>query len=185
MELFEFLMILLSIIVGFGLAEILTGIARMLRDGREAEFTWVHSAVVITIFLALLQTFWESWGLQDEDTWTFPAMLLMLATPIFLFTIANVLFPSGRDFANLGEYYFARAKLIWGLALLAVIVGVSFRPLAFDLPLFVADNASTIPTALTCVLLMTSRNRKLHYLLVPLAPITVAADTLVINYLIR
>ena len=185
MELFEFLMILLSIIVGLGLAEILTGIARLLRDGRQSQFAWIHSAVVIAIFLALLQTFWESWGLRQVDTWTFPAMLLMLATPILLFVIARVLFPATGDYADLGEYYFTRAKMIWGLALVTLLTGVSFRPLAFDMPLLVADNLSTIPSLLTCILLMTIPNRRLHYIVVPLVPITIALDTMVINYLIR
>lgn len=144
---FEFLMILLSIIVGLGLAEILTGIARLLRDGRQSEFRWIHSAAVITVLLALLQTFWESRGLQQVDTWTFPAMLLMLATPIALFTIAHILFPPDGQFANLGEYYFAQARLIWVLALVTVILGVSFRPLAFGMPLLVADNVSALPSA--------------------------------------
>ena len=57
MELFEFLMILLSIIVGLGLAELLTGIAVILREGRQSQFSWIHGAVVLAIFLALLQTF--------------------------------------------------------------------------------------------------------------------------------
>jgi len=39
MSLFEFLMILLSIIVGLGLAEILTGIARIFRERRQVEFS--------------------------------------------------------------------------------------------------------------------------------------------------
>ena len=93
MDLFEFLMILLSIIVGLGLAEILMGIAGILREGRQAEFAWIHAATVIAIFLALLQTFWESWSLQEIEVWTFPAMLLMLSAPILLFTIAHILFP--------------------------------------------------------------------------------------------
>lgn len=184
MSLFEFLMILLSIIVGLGLAEILTGIAGILRDGRQAEFSWVHAAAVTAIFLGLLQTFWESWGLQEVEIWTFPAVLLMLASPIFLFTIAHVLFPRKGQFENLGEYYFARTRLIWGLALMTIVVGVSFRPLAFGAPLFIPDNASTLPSALACILLMYTRQRTFHYIIVPLVPITIALDTMVINYLI-
>ena len=185
MSLFEFLMILLSIIVGLGLAEVLTGFAGILRDGRQAELSWVHSAVAAAIFLALLQTFWESWGLQYVETWTFPAMLLMLTPPILLFTVAHVLFPRQGQYADLGEYYFARARLIWGLALLTAVAGVSFRPLAFGAPLFIVDNMSTLPSLFACILLMLVRQRTFHYVVVPLVPITIALDTMVINYLIN
>jgi type III secretory pathway component EscS len=134
MNLFEFLMILLSIIVGLGLAEILTGVARILRDGRQAEFSWIHSALVIAILLSLFQVFWESWSLQEIQEWTFPAMLLMLAAPILLFILAHVLFPVSLEYADLGEYYFARAKMLWTIALLTIVAGHLFRPLAFGMP---------------------------------------------------
>ncbi|MFT7287776.1 MAG: hypothetical protein ACI87W_001891 [Halieaceae bacterium] len=49
-------MILLSIIVGLGIAEILTGFGRILREGRLRKLTWTHGALALTIFLALLQT---------------------------------------------------------------------------------------------------------------------------------
>ena len=111
-------------------------------------------------------------------------MLLMLSSPILLFTIAHILFPPGREHVDLGEYYFARAKLIWSLAALTVIVSVGFRPLAFGMPLLVVDNASSLPSLLTCVLLAVINARKLHYVLVPLVPLTIALDTMVINYLI-
>jgi len=185
MVLFEFLMILLSIIVGLGLAELLTGIAKILREGRQSQFSWIHGAIVVAIFLALLQTFWESWGLQNVPEWTFPAMLLMLTSPILLFVIAHILFPAGTHYDNLGEYYFERAKLIWTIALVIAVVSSLFRPLAFGMPLLVMDNASTIPTLVIFLLLITIRNRTFHYVLVPLVPLSIAIDTLAINYLIR
>jgi len=90
MNLFEFLMILMSLIVGLGLAEILSGVARFLKRGGIRGFSWTHSAITVTVFVALLQTFWESWGLRSIEVWTFPAMLLMLGSPIILFLIAHI-----------------------------------------------------------------------------------------------
>jgi hypothetical protein len=185
MDLFEFLMVLLSIIVGLGIAEILTGTARILRDGRLAAFSWAHSFAVLSIFLALLQTFWESWGLRSVEAWTYPAMLLMLGGPVLLYVIANVLFPGSQAYEDLGEYYFARTRLIWSLAVVAVIVGVLFRPLAFGMPLFVRDNLSSGPALLACLLLATISNRTFHNFLLPLMLLTIILDTVVISYLIR
>ena len=184
MDLFEFLMILLSIIIGLGLAEILTGTARILRDGRWAAFSWAHSFAVIVIFTVLLQVFWESWGLQGIDTWTFPAMLMMLGTPILLFVIAHVLFPSKEQQGDLGDYYFSRSTLIWSLGAATVVVSVMFRPLAFDMPLFVRDNLTSGPALIACVLLATINNRKFHNAVLPLVFLTIVWDTLAISYLI-
>ena len=185
MDLFEFLMVLLSIIVGLGLAEILTGTAKILRDGRHAAFSWAHSFAVASIFMAMLQTFWEAWGLRSIEAWTYPAMLLMLGGPVLLFVIANVLFPGDDGAEDLGEYYFARTRLIWSLAVIAVIVGVLFRPVAFDMPLFVRDNLSSGPALVACLLLATINNRTFHNVVLPFMLLTIIADTVAISYLIR
>jgi len=182
MSLFEFLMILLSIIVGLGLAEILTGVGRIFREGRQSEFSWIHSALVAAVFFGLLQTFWESWSLRSIEEWTFPAMLLMLSSPILLMTIAHILFPTQVEHENLREYYFTNPVLPWRLAGATVILGTLFRPIAFGMPLFVWDNASAIPMILICALLGLSRNRTLHYVLVSLITIFVILNTLIINY---
>ena len=185
MSLFEFLMILLSIIVGLGLAELFSGIGQILKNDRANEFSWIHSALVAAIFLALLQTFWESWSLRTIEVWTFPAMLLMLASPVLLLTIAHILFPSESRHENLGEYYFENPVLPWRLATATVIVGTLFRPIAFGMPLFVVDNFSALPLLLICITLATTKNRKVHYVLAPVVTLAVALDTLIINYMIR
>ena len=175
-------MILLSIIVGLGLAEILTGIARIFRERRQREFSWIHSALVAAVFFGLLQTFWESWSLRAIEEWTFPAMLLMLSSPILLMTIAHVLFPADAQYKNLEEYYFTNPGLPWRLALATVVLGTLFRPIAFGMPLLVRDNATAIPMVMICALLGFSRNRTLHTVLVPLVTIFVILDTLLISY---
>ena len=182
MNLFEFLMILLSLIVGLGLAEILSGVARFLKRGGIRGFSWTHSAITVTVLVGLLQTFWESWGLRSVDAWTFPAMLLMLGSPIFLFLIAHILFPEPESSTSLEDYYFKRAQLIWILAGFTVIVGALFRPIAFDMPLWVIDNVSTIPTFAICILLSKVKVRWLHHILVPTVLLFVLMDTMAINY---
>jgi len=54
MSLFEFLMVLVSIIIGLGVAEVLTGIARQFRTRGSTQRYWVHSILVAVIFFALL-----------------------------------------------------------------------------------------------------------------------------------
>lgn len=185
MDLFEFLMILLSLIVGLGLAEILTGFGRMLRERREDQLSWVHSALAAAVFFGLLQTFWESWGLRSVTEWTFPAMLLMLGSPILLLTIAHILFPTRLEQVDLEEYYFTNPRLPWGLAAATVIVSTLFKPIAFGAPLFVWDNASGAPLIIVCGILATSQRRIVHYILVPLVTTTIILDTLFISYVIR
>ena len=182
MNLFEFLMILLSLIVGLGMAEILTSIAAVLKREGLRGFSWTHGVVTLTLFIGLLQTFWESWGLASIETWSFPAMVLMLGSPIFLFLIAHVLFPERESKVNLDDYYFERARLIWALVGVTVIVGTLFRPLAFGWPLWIPDNLSSIPTLVACAILSFVNMRMLHRVVVPIILVVVLLDTLAISY---
>jgi hypothetical protein len=182
MNLFEFLMILLSLIVGLGLAEILAGIARFLKRSGKHEIPWIHGTATLAIFVALLQTFWESWGLRTIEVWSFPAMLLMLGSPICLYLMAYVLFPERDDHAALDQYYFERARLLWPLGGLTVIVGTLFRPIAFGDSLWVVDHASGIPILVVCAILTLTRKRVVHWILVPVVLAAVLLDTLTFSH---
>ncbi len=182
MNLFEFLMILLSLIVGLGLTEILAGIARFLKKGGKLDIPWIHGTATLAVFVALLQTFWESWGLRTIEVWSFPAMLLMLGSPICLYLMAYILFPEPDDDTALDQYYFQRAGLLWPLAGLTVIVGTLFRPIAFGDSLWVVDHASGIPILVVCAILTLTRKPVVHRILVPVVLASVLLDTLTFSH---
>lgn len=175
-------MILLSLIVGLGLAEILAGVARYLKSRDTRGVPWLHGAAITAIFVALLQAFWESWGLRTIEVWSFPAMLLMLGSPIFLYLMAHILIPEPGDLTNLDDYYFERKGLIWPLAGLTVIVGTLFRPVAFGDRLLVVDNASGVPILVVCCILTLSSSRTTHRVLVPVILASVLLDTLTFSH---
>ena len=109
-------------------------------------------------------------------------MLLMLGSPVLLFLIAHVMFPERESDISLDDYYFERARLIWALAGLTVIVGTLFRPLAFGMPLWIVDNLSAVPTILACTLLSFLNTRLLHRVVVPIILVFVLLDTLTVSY---
>ena len=55
MHVFEFLMVLVSIVIGLGLAALLTGVANVLRVRRQVHVYWVHALLVVGFFLAQAQ----------------------------------------------------------------------------------------------------------------------------------
>ncbi len=187
MQLFEFLMVLMSIIVGLGMAALLTGVANLLRARRETSYYWVHAMGVATVFLALTQVWWESWSLRTAPEWTYVGLLLMLASPTCLFLMAHLLFPEDRGAAEATDfeaYYFDVARVVFLLAAAAASFGSLFRPVVFGENLFVFDNLSTVPTVLICLTLAVSTRRRVHEILVPTLMVMVFLDIVVINRLI-
>ena len=75
MELFEFLMILVSVIIGLALGEVLMGSANLLRERETVRFYWIHVLFQVGVFLALIQQWWESWGLAAVSSISFGAVL--------------------------------------------------------------------------------------------------------------
>lgn len=178
MGLFEFVMILLSVVVGLGLTEILTGGASLLRARNGLRLHWIHILFQFGVFFALLQVWWESWGLRDMPMVSFWAVLMLLAGPVFLFLIAHLLYPSPIEGADLGAYYYRQAPLLWGLVLAGTAVGTFLRPLSLRQPIFAPDNLSGILTMAICAVLMLSKRPRVHSVLAPLILIILILDTL-------
>ncbi len=176
MSLFEFLMVLVSIIIGLGVAEILTGVARQIRERESNQGYWIHSVLVLVMFLALLQQWWEIWGLRFVLEWTFHGLIMMLAGPVGLNLIAHLLFPEPVSGANFREYYYEEMRPIWWLAAATVTLATMFRPLIFDQDLLSAENATSFVFLFGFVTLAISRRVILHSMFVPITLLLVLLD---------
>ena len=65
MNLFEFIMVLTSIIVGMSLTELLSGIADSLTRRNRREFSWTHLLISFALLFAIIQTWWELWDFKE------------------------------------------------------------------------------------------------------------------------
>jgi len=181
MGLFEFLMVLVSVVIGLGVTEILTGWANLLRARKGVRFYWVHVLFQFGVFFGLLQQWWEFWDMARVGELTFVAVLTVLATPILLFLIAHLLFPTEAENADLEEYYYDQAPLLWSLVIGGATVGTFLRPVVFGYPVLHPANISGIPMIGLCVVLAASGNRRVHAVLVPVVILTVVLDTVLAN----
>lgn len=167
MDRFEFVLVLLSIIVGLGVAELLTNVASQIKARANTKMFWPHSGVVAVILLAFLQLWWESWGLQDVEAWTFPALLLMLGGPVCLLILSHLLFPDNIEGTDFESYYFENARMMWMIAALTVTVSTLFRPIAFGHGLLNMDNLSSPVLLVMFIGLAATKNRTAHFAAVP------------------
>ena len=162
MQAFEFLMVLQSIIIGLGMAEILSGLGQLLRAKGTTRIYWLHSVLVFVILMALVLHWWDSWDLQRTTEWTFPAVLIFVLGPIILFLLSDLAFPETATGCDLEEYYYAHTRQIWGLAALYVVVAMSFGPLVFNTHLITAKNLIRGGGLVLCAVLAVSRRKSLH-----------------------
>jgi hypothetical protein len=164
MSRFEFVLVLLSIIIGLGLTELLRNVVRQIRARKTVKIFWPQTILVGIMFFALMQIWWEIWGLHVVEVWSFPVLLLMLAGPITLFCTSHLIFPTKIEGANLEKYYFLNSRLIWGLASFTVIVSTLFRPLAFGANLFDPSNIASVFLLMIFIGLAITKNKMTHTL---------------------
>jgi hypothetical protein len=173
---FSFVMVLLSIIVGLGVTELLTNIARQIQHRRTTKYYWLHSVIVALVFMALLQQWWESWSLQSKTEWSFTGLLLMLGGPIGIYLISHLLYPAEIEDTDFDVHYYDNARVIAGLGVITVILAALFRPLSFGDPMLVVGN---IPTAILLVAFLIAtltNNRKVHQFILPALLVLILFD---------
>ncbi len=178
MALFEFLMVLVSIIVGLGIAEVLVGVARLLRARSRVRYYWVHGVLTAFVFVALLQQWWEIWDLRGAPAWSFVGLALMLVGPICLFLIAHLMFPEINSEVDVESYYHGQMRPVWALGALAVVGSTLFRPIVFGDQLFTLDNATSFFGLVVFAALFLSSRRMTHAVIVPLAFLALLYDVL-------
>ena len=184
MALFEFLMILISIIIGLGVTEILSGVARMIRARDSVRTYWIHTALQAAIFLGLIQIWWESWGLRTLPEITFVQAFVLLLSPIFVFLIAFLLYPDPVPGSDLREYYYRQSPVLWGLVAVATAVGSYVKPIPFGWEILQPDNLSGFITIPLAIILAVSDRPKVHGILVTATFVILVLDTVLPKYLI-
>ena len=181
MGLFEFLMVLVSVVIGLGLTEILTGAANLLRARASVRFHWFHVLFQIGVFFALLQQWWEFWDMEGMGAISFFAVLAVLGPPVFLFLIANLLYPGSPEGVDLETYYYDQAPLLWGLVIAGTVFGTFVQPPIFGERIFHPANLSGIPMIILCGVLAISKRRRVHAVLGPIIIVMVLLDTILAN----
>jgi len=121
MSILEFVLILQAIIIGLGIAELLTGTARVFRG--ELAGGRIHSLWIGTLFLLQAQFIWGAWDFYGDQTeWLFAAYLLDLTAPVALYLISVTLFPKADVSGGLDHHLIARRKPIFLLLGLVMLI---------------------------------------------------------------
>ncbi|HVT33585.1 MAG TPA: hypothetical protein VHE32_13120 [Rhodanobacteraceae bacterium] len=117
---FEYITVLLSIIIGLGVTQLLSGVARLIRDGRALGGGWWIFIIVATLLLADLQVWWVSFGWRQIEEWTFFGYVAFLILPILLYLLSYLVLPSDLhlDGDALARAFIAKRKPFFLLMML-------------------------------------------------------------------
>lgn len=126
MSLFEFVGIAISLILGLGIANLLTSGVELIRRRREVQFHWVPLAWGVIVLWIHLEFWWSLFATRQRAQWTHGDFLLVASFVIALFASGSLVLPRGDDASttDLGEYFVDHGK--WGVALFGVVYVLAF-----------------------------------------------------------
>jgi len=114
---FEYVTVLVSIILGMGITQLVTGVADLVHQWDRVKVYWPHLLWIIIVFFLHIQDWWSTYDLRRFDSFRLPTFLFVLLYPINLFILARLLFPATQpegDF-DLKKFYDAnyRKFFLW------------------------------------------------------------------------
>ena len=160
MNVFEFLLVIVSILLGLGIAELLAGMARMLRG--ELVAGTLHSLWMFIVFQLQVQLAWGLWDLRLKGAWEYPEFLLLLLAPVLLYSAAAVMFPSAGNGESLDAHLMRRRRPFFLLLAGYGLVAGLFSWLLFDEALTLPSVLIRLPALAIFLILAATERRSLH-----------------------
>jgi hypothetical protein len=126
---FEYVTILVSIILGLGITKILSSLAELLYDFKKVSFFWVHTIWVILILYIHVQEWFILYELKGYPAWKLPVFLFILIYPITLFLAASMLFPviDKNEEVDLKTFFSNNYKPLYFLFLICIVLSLIFN----------------------------------------------------------
>ncbi len=121
MEMFNYVMVLASVIIGLGVTHLLTGVAGIIQHPARAKVYWVHLVWVGATFLRAIFWWWFEFQFSTVNEWTFSLYFFVLGYALLIYLWCALAIP--RDLAGYGgykEYFYARRGWFFGVGLATV-----------------------------------------------------------------
>src|SRR6266850_6250878 len=90
---FEYVTVLISIILGMGITQIVTGVADLVHQWHRVRIYWPHLLWIILVFFLHIQEWWATYELRQFESLRMHTFFFVLLYPINLFVLARILFP--------------------------------------------------------------------------------------------
>jgi hypothetical protein len=163
MSQFEYLAVLLSIVVAFAISEILSGWGRLIRRRARIRPYWLLTSWSAIALVVMILFWWSAWDYRTSS-WTFFSFLALLSAALTFVILAFVLTPavSGASSPDLRDYYFRNRTWIFGLWALVLVQVAAVDLIVARLPLWHVANAIRALGFAIAVSLMRSQTEGIH-----------------------
>ncbi|NIQ81711.1 MAG: hypothetical protein GTN93_27175, partial [Anaerolineae bacterium] len=125
MTLFEYLGVLISVVMGLGITHLLIGTSKVIQHRESIRLYWVHAVWTVNILIYILVIWWGMFWWSSLEEWTFYNFLFVTLYAIVLFLLAAMLHPWDvpTDF-DYEEHFFKNRAWFFSLFIVAWCIDV-------------------------------------------------------------
>jgi hypothetical protein len=162
---FEYIAVLISIIVGLSLTQILRGVGRIVTTQKGPRPYWVHLIWTLYLFLNVSMFWWWEFRLGEVD-WSLSIYLVVIIYATLYFFISLVMHPANVDeISSYKDYFYSHRRWIFGLLITIMLwdfVDTSIK--GYDHLLSLGNEYLTIQFTFiaACVVAAISPNERYH-----------------------
>lgn len=135
MNAFEYLSVIIAIILSLSLSQLVVGLGRIIQLRRTIVFYWPTILAVLTLILVDIQFWWQTFNLRNHTNWSYFAFLAMVLLTILLTLVATLTLPNFDDgetdlratYRNNAPWYFSMLVAA-NLAFLVMNILLDGRP---------------------------------------------------------
>lgn len=124
-QLFEYLGVLISIVMGLGITHLLIGVSKVVHLRESVRHYWVHYVWTLNVMVYIVGIWWNMFWWSDLQEWFFYQFLFILLYAVVLFMAASLLYPwTIRPDLDLREHFLWNRKWFFGTLALAWTIDI-------------------------------------------------------------
>ena len=176
MSQFEFVLVFISLVVAFGVSDILSSWGEQVRLRRQIRHYALHTAWSVLLLIAMMQVWWSLWILRDRMEWTFVEYMVLMLPYLTLALMAYIMTPKFDDEEkDIKRYYFDNSRWIFALGAFYLAAWMTFSYAVLGNPIDEPGSLYRFTGLLLMLALSAWKNERFHVAAVVLAYLLMVA----------
>ncbi|HWD28330.1 MAG TPA: hypothetical protein VG387_14260 [Rhizomicrobium sp.] len=119
---FDYVAVLISIVLGLGITNVLTGLAGIVRARDRVTMFAPTVILLVDVFVIHVQMWWSMFGLREVRHWNFASFLAVLMQPVLIYMVSAFLVPAipEKGPVDLKAQYFREHAWVFGALILTL-----------------------------------------------------------------
>jgi hypothetical protein len=160
---FEYVTVLMSIVIAYAISEILSGWGQLLRMRRHVRPWWPHTLWTLLVLLLLMQVWWGTWEYRHLELDRFAALLMLVAPQLAAVIAVSILMPDlTKREVDLRAHFMENRRWFFVFAALTVALLVAVDAFIGGQPVLHAENGIRVAAIGLLLGLSRSESERVH-----------------------